>query len=326
MRIDLYICIIIVWIDQHGLDMIVIISLVVLVISKVYPFNIIRKCVSRHDLCPKAYFFSNVPIHQNNCLVTLIGSTNVGKSSIFNRMTRMFQMGSLVSEVPNTTRDPNVGVVEINGKVFRLIDTPGICDDDITDKIIKVQVEKMLYKALEESTMSILVVDGQIGMTNLDKRIADMIRNHCKYRSLNCIIAVNKCESHQMGLAAAQQFWNLGLGEPIPCSALHGSGVAEVLEKCLEYMPNLNSTIETTKHTTVALIGRPNTGKSSIANKMLNKDRFIVSPIAGTTVDSIDSFVTKDNKTYRIIDTCGVTQNVNTEQLKLKTERSLLVI
>jgi GTP-binding protein len=162
--------------------------------------------------------------------------------------------------------------------------------------------------ALAEATVAIFVVDGQVGLTGGDEAIASWLREH----SVPVLLAVNKCESPTAGLMQSMQFWELGLGNPFPISSIHGSGTGELLDELIQYIPRRDE-IEESTEIRVAIVGRPNVGKSSLLNAFLGENRAIVSPISGTTRDAIDTVVERNEKTYRLIDTAGIRRKKNVE-------------
>jgi GTPase len=170
--------------------------------------------------------------------------------------------------------------------------------------------------ALAEAKAAIFVVDGQEGPSAADETIAEWLRQ----QSVPVLLAVNKCESPQQGLIQAAQFWELGLGEPYPVSGIHGNGVGEVLDELITYLPPIDELPETPE-IKVAIVGRPNVGKSSLLNALTGENRAIVSPISGTTRDAIDMVVERpgnpekgnDRKIYRLIDTAGIRKKKNVE-------------
>nr|MDJ0637162.1 ribosome biogenesis GTPase Der [Xenococcaceae cyanobacterium MO_188.B29] len=159
-----------------------------------------------------------------------------------------------------------------------------------------------------EACVAIFVVDGQTGPTAGDREIADWLRQ----QSVPVLLAVNKCESIEQGITQAAQFWELGLGEPYPISAIHGSGTGELLDELIIHLPPLDS-LEETDEIKVAIIGRPNVGKSSLLNALTGEQRAIVSPVSGTTRDTIDTVVERNGNIYRLIDTAGIRRKKNVE-------------
>jgi len=162
--------------------------------------------------------------------------------------------------------------------------------------------------ALTESKVAIFLVDGQLGLTAGDEEIAQWLRN----QDVPVILAVNKCESEQQGLIQTAEFWNLGLGEPYPISAIHGNGTGELLDQLITYLPPMDE-IEQVEEIKVAIVGRPNVGKSSLLNALTGENRAIVSSISGTTRDAIDMLETRNEQNYRFIDTAGIRRKKNVD-------------
>lgn len=189
---------------------------------------------------------------------------------------------------------------------FMVVDTGGLVFDD--DSAFLPQIRQQTLAAVQESTAVIFVVDGQEGLTPGDLQIAEWLRHH----PIPVLVAVNKCESESVGLSQAAEFWRLGLGAPFPISSIHGVGTGELMEALVAYLPPPESVTEE-EETKVAIVGRPNVGKSSLLNAFTGSERAIVSPIAGTTRDAIDTVVTRGEKRYRLIDTAGIRRKKNVE-------------
>jgi GTP-binding protein len=238
-------------------------------------------------------------------LVAVVGRPNVGKSSLVNRMAGV--RAAIVHDEPGITRDRLYQEVEWNGRRLRVVDTGGLVFGDDSEFLPHIRQQAMA--AMAEAHAVIFVVDGREGLTPADKELADWLRK----QPLPVVVAVNKCESGQLGLAQAAVFWKLGLGEPIPCSALHGNGVAEVLEAVLPHLPGGEEAATEAEPIAVAIVGRPNVGKSSLLNRLAGSERAIVSPIAGTTRDAIDTLVEWEGQTYRLIDTAGIRRKSRVE-------------
>lgn len=235
-------------------------------------------------------------------IVAIIGRPNVGKSALVNRLSG--DQESIVFDQPGITRDRTYRQAFWQDREFQVVDTGGLVFDDDTEFLPLIREQAMA--ALTEATAAIFVTDGQLGPTPADQEIADWLRA----QNVPVLLAVNKCESPQEGLIQAAQFWELGLGEPFPISAIHGSGTGELLDELITYLPPLDqiSHIEETK---VAIIGRPNVGKSSLLNALTGEKRSIVSPVSGTTRDAIDMVVEREGKMYRLIDTAGIRRKKN---------------
>lgn len=235
-------------------------------------------------------------------IVAVIGRPNVGKSTLVNRLAGDQQ--AIVYDKPGITRDRTYRPAFWQDRDFQVVDTGGLVFDDDTEFLPLIRQQAMT--ALQESSVAIFVVDGQTGPTASDREIADWLRQ----QSLPVLLAVNKCESVEQGTIQAAQFWELGLGEPYPISAIHGSGTGELLDQLITYLPPVDSLPEI-EEIKVAIIGRPNVGKSSLLNALTGEQRAIVSPVSGTTRDAIDTVVERNGKTYRLIDTAGIRRKKN---------------
>jgi GTP-binding protein len=197
---------------------------------------------------------------------------------------------------------------------FLIVDTGGLVFDDDTEFLPLIREQAMA--ALAQASAAIFVVDGQEGPTAADEAIAEWLRQ----QPVPVLLAVNKCESPQQGLIQAVEFWELGLGEPYPVSAIHGNGTGELLDALIAHLPTVD-TVEETPEIKVAIVGRPNVGKSSLLNALTGENRSIVSPISGTTRDAIDMVVERagdseqgtESKIYRLIDTAGIRKKKNVE-------------
>lgn len=235
-------------------------------------------------------------------IVAIIGRPNVGKSALVNRLSG--DQESIVFDQPGITRDRTYRNAFWQDREFQVVDTGGLVFDDDTEFLPLIREQAMA--ALVEATAAIFVTDGQLGPTPADQEIATWLRT----QNVPVVLAVNKCESPQEGLIQAAQFWELGLGEPFPISAIHGSGTGEMLDQLITYLPPMDE-IPETEETKVAIIGRPNVGKSSLLNVLTGEKRSIVSPVSGTTRDAIDMVVERDGKRYRLIDTAGIRRKKN---------------
>ncbi len=230
-------------------------------------------------------------------LIAVVGRPNVGKSTLVNRL--VGERAVIVHDEAGVTRDRVYRDAEWQGQPFRVVDTGGLVFHD--DSEFLPQIRQQVELALAEAQAVIFVVDGMEGPSPADMEVADWLRR----QPLPVTVAVNKCESVAMGVAQAAAFWTLGLGEPIPCSGIHGNGVAEVLETLLPALPRVDSTADP-QTLGVAIVGRPNVGKSSLLNALVGSDRAIVSPIAGTTRDALDMEVQWQDHRFRLIDTAGI--------------------
>eukprot|EP00536_Pseudo-nitzschia_multiseries_P005387 jgi/Psemu1/254453/estExt_Genewise1Plus.C_1010021 len=248
-------------------------------------------------------------------LVAILGRPNVGKSAFVNRICGTQSGGAIVADVEGITRDRTYRNANFLGENFQVVDTGGLVFEDNEKTLFAKEIREQAMVAIDESSGVIMVVDGQVGMTGMDLQIAEFLRKEVLSRNLPVILAVNKCESEKVGALNAAEFWNLGLGEPMPVSALHGVGTAEVLETLFEEIKEKQSAAlpEFGTKINVAIVGRPNVGKSSLLNAIFGDTRAIVSDMAGTTRDSIDAIMERppdvegDQPTiYRFVDTAGI--------------------
>lgn len=245
-------------------------------------------------------------------IVAVIGRPNVGKSTFVNRLAGVTD--AIVHDQPGVTRDRTYRTAFWQDREYLVVDTGGLVFDDDTEFLPLIR--EQAFAALAESSAAIFVVDGQGGLTESDAEIARWLRQ----QTVPTVLAVNKCESPQQGMIQAAEFWELGLGEPYPVSAIHGGGTGELLDELITYLPAITELPET-KETKVAIVGRPNVGKSSLLNAFTGENRSIVSPISGTTRDAIDMVVEVpgnpekgiDPRTYRLIDTAGIRKKKNVE-------------
>lgn len=236
-------------------------------------------------------------------IVAIIGRPNVGKSTLVNRLAGVRE--SIVHDEPGVTRDRTYRRAFWRDREFVVVDTGGLVFDDETEFLPLIREQAM--SALQEASAAIVVVDGQMGLTAGDEEIADWLRQ----QKLPVFLAVNKCESETVGAIQTADFWTLGLGEPYPVSGIHGNGTAELLDDLVEHLPVAEE--EETPEIRIAIVGRPNVGKSSLLNAFLGEKRSIVSPISGTTRDAIDTVVTRNEINYRLIDTAGIRKKKNVE-------------
>ncbi|MDE5071959.1 MAG: ribosome biogenesis GTPase Der [Trichodesmium sp. St5_bin8] len=237
-------------------------------------------------------------------IVAIIGRPNVGKSTIVNRLAE--SKDAIVHDEPGITRDRTYRNAYWEDREFQVVDTGGLVFDDNTEFLPLIREQAMA--ALVEASVAIFVVDGQTGLTGGDEEIAQWLRQ----QTIPILLAVNKCESITEGLTQAAMFWELGLGEPYPISGIHGNGTGELLDDLITYLPTQGEITETNQ-TKIAIVGRPNVGKSSLLNSFIGEKRAIVSPISGTTRDAIDTVVERNGKTYRLIDTAGIRKKKNVE-------------
>jgi GTP-binding protein len=250
--------------------------------------------------------------------VAIVGRPNVGKSTLFNRI--IGGRPAIVSERPGTTRDRHFGDAEWQGRRFWVVDTGGLVpeSDDSMDRAIRRQVEF----ALAESDVVLFVVDGREGVSPVDQAIADRLRRADR----PVLLAVNKLDDLERS-TAQYAFYELGLGDPIGVSASVGKGSGDLLDVVVEKLPPFDPS-EAEEAIEVAVVGRPNVGKSSIVNRLLGEERHLVAPEAGTTRDAIDSLLRYQGKNLNFIDTAGLRRRAKVEDdlefySTLRTERAI---
>lgn len=243
-----------------------------------------------------------------NNVVAIVGRPNVGKSTLFNRLVEKRE--AIVADISGLTRDRHYGTAEWNGKTFTVVDTGGYVpqSEDIFEKAIAEQVEI----AMQEAQILLFVVDAMQGLTPLDELFADIIRRQKR----KVILVANKVDNHKLQ-ADATEFYALNLVDEVyPISAISGSGTGELLDKITSLLPEQSQETELQDIPRIAFVGRPNVGKSSLINTLLGENRSIVTPIAGTTRDSIDTHYTAFGHDVILVDTAGlrkkakVTENI----------------
>jgi GTPase len=237
-------------------------------------------------------------------IVAIIGRPNVGKSTFVNRLAG--EQTAIVHDEPGVTRDRTYLPAFWRDREFTVVDTGGLVFNDDTEFLPLIRQQALT--ALVEASAAIFLVDGQTGPNSSDEEIASWLRT----QKVPVLLAVNKCESPEQGLMQAAEFWGLGLGEPYPISAIHGSGTGDLLDELINHLPMVQD-IPETNEIKIAIIGRPNVGKSSLLNAFVGEERAIVSPISGTTRDAIDTFIERDGQKYRLIDTAGIRRKKSIE-------------
>ena len=230
-------------------------------------------------------------------LVSIVGRPNVGKSTLFNRLTGTRQ--AIVSDVAGTTRDRQYGSVEWNGRTFSLIDTGGWVTN--SDDVFEDAICRQVKIAADEADIILFVVDVMTGITDLDQELAAILRRIDK----PVVVVSNKTDNNEMIYSSAE-FYGLGLGDPYCISSLSGSGTGELLDKVVSILSSDSGKEETDKLPRFAIVGRPNVGKSSLINAFMGVDRHIVTDIAGTTLDSIDTRYNKFGMDFYLVDTAGI--------------------
>ena len=231
-------------------------------------------------------------------LIAIVGRPNVGKSMLFNKI--IGRRLSIVEDTPGVTRDRIYGESDWNGRKFTLVDTGGI--EPNTDNQILAFMRQQAQIAIDNATVIVLVTDIKTGMTAADQEVAGMLQRSKK----PIVLAVNKMDSTGVTDPEFYEFYNLGLGDPIAVSAVHGHGTGDLLDACLQYFPPETDEEEDSDVVQVAIIGKPNVGKSSLTNRILGEQRVIVSNVAGTTRDAVDTLVEHEGVKYRLIDTAGM--------------------
>lgn len=229
-------------------------------------------------------------------MVAIVGRTNVGKSTLFNRIAR--ERIAIVDDQPGVTRDRIYCEVEWLTRKFILVDTGGI---ETGEDTITRQIRAQAQMAIDEADVIIFVVDGREGLTAADEEIAMQLRKTSK----KVILCVNKVEDFSESTAIAAEFWALGLGEPLPVSAEHGRGIGDLLDQVISGFPEDRS-LEESDAIKIAVAGRPNVGKSTLINQFVGEERVIVSDIPGTTRDAVDTSFTYNGQEFVLIDTAGM--------------------
>lgn len=245
--------------------------------------------------------------HKNlsmSAIVAIVGRPNVGKSTLFNRMIK--RRDAIVDEISGVTRDRHYGKSDWNGREFSLIDTGGyvVGSDDIFEK----EIDKQVELAIDEADVIIFVVDVATGVTGMDEEVAQLLRQVNK----PTFLAVNKVDS-ALREADAVEFYALGLGEYYTISSINGSGTGELLDAVVESLPEDTGVVEE-ELPRFAVVGRPNAGKSSFINALLGEDRYIVTDIAGTTRDSVDTKYNRFGFEFNLVDTAGIRRKAKVKE------------
>ena len=231
-------------------------------------------------------------------LVAIVGRPNVGKSMLFNRL--VGQRLSIVEDTPGVTRDRLYAECEWCGRKFDIVDTGGI--EPMTDSEILLFMREQAQIAINAADVIVLVTDIRTGVTAADKDVANMLLRSRK----PVVLAVNKADSTGAEDPALYEFYSLGLGDPIAVSAVHGHGTGDLLDECVRYFPEAEEEDEAPDYVKVAVIGKPNVGKSSLINRILGEKRLIVSNVAGTTRDAVDTLFENETGKFMFIDTAGI--------------------
>ena len=245
-------------------------------------------------------------IRRMNNIVAIVGRPNVGKSTLFNRLIQ--RRDAIVDSVSGVTRDRNYGKSEWNGKEFSVIDTGGYIKG--SDDIFEGEIRKQVELAIDECDAIIFMVDVEEGITPMDDEVAKLLRKVTK----PVILAVNKVDNSKR-VTDALEFYNLGLGEYFTIGAMNGSGTGELLDKLVEVLPELPEAVEDENPLPrFAVVGRPNAGKSSIINALIGEDRFVVTDIAGTTRDAIDTTYNRFGFEFNLVDTAGIRRKAKVKE------------
>ena len=234
-------------------------------------------------------------------IVAIVGRPNVGKSTIFNRFTESRQ--AITDEVSGVTRDRHYGKAEWNGREFSVIDTGGYVQGSVD--IFETEIRKQVELAIDEANVILFLVDAKVGITDLDQAVVKLLRKSNK----KVVLAVNKVDNSKL-LEDAVEFYNLGLGEYIPVASISGSGTGELLDELIKHFDD-NVELAEDDAPKFAVIGRPNVGKSSIINALIGKEQNIVTDIAGTTRDSINTKYTQFGFDFTLVDTAGLRKKKN---------------
>ena len=253
-------------------------------------------------------------------LVAIVGRPNVGKSMLFNRL--VGRRLSIVEDTPGVTRDRLYAECEWCGRKFDVVDTGGI--EPTTDSEILLYMREQAQIAINSATVIVLVTDIRTGVTAADKDVANMLLRSRK----PVVLAVNKADSTGAEDPAIYEFYSLGLGDPIAVSAVHGHGTGDLLDECLKHFPPAEEEDEEDDCIKVAVIGKPNVGKSSLINRILGEKRLIVSDIAGTTRDAVDTMFENEQGRYMFIDTAGIRRKSKVDEKieKFSVMRSQLAV
>ncbi|HVQ64272.1 MAG TPA: ribosome biogenesis GTPase Der [Terriglobia bacterium] len=240
------------------------------------------------------------PAHR---LIAIVGRPNVGKSTLFNRL--IGRRRSIVTDEPGITRDRIYGTTRWNGRSFEVVDTGGIVPGDETE--IPRKIVEQAQVAIDHASLIFLVVDGRTAIAAPDQELARLLRKAGK----TVFLVVNKIDSGKQN-SDTGEFFRLGFRDVFPVSAEHGRGITELLDQVAIAMP-VEEEVQETPEIRIAIIGRPNVGKSTLLNRLVGEDRAMVSPVAGTTRDAVDSVVESDGTTFRFVDTAGIRRKGKTE-------------
>lgn len=247
-------------------------------------------------------------------IVAVVGRPNVGKSTLFNALAG--ERIAIVKDTPGITRDRIYTDVSWLDRTFTLIDTGGI-EPDSKDVILS-QMREQAQIAIDTADVIVFITDVRQGLVDADSKVADMLRRSRK----PVVLVVNKVDDFDKYMPDVYEFYNLGIGDPHPISAVNKLGLGDMLDEVLKFFPNTEETEEEDDRPRVAIVGKPNVGKSSLINKLLGEERLIVSDIAGTTRDAVDTQITHNGKEYVFIDTAGLRRK---NKIKEDLEKYMIV-
>ncbi len=250
----------------------------------------------------------------NKPVVAIVGRPNVGKSTLFNALAG--EMISIVKDTPGVTRDRIYADVSWLDKEFTLVDTGGI--EPESKDIILSQMREQAQIAIDTADVIIFLTDVRQGLVDADSKVAEMLRKSAK----PVVLVVNKVDSFEKFMTDVYEFYNLGIGDPMPVSSASRLGIGDMLDEVVKYFPEGSGEEEDDDRPRVAIVGKPNVGKSSIINKLLGEQRVIVSDIAGTTRDAIDTDIVHNGKEYVFIDTAGLRRK---SKIKEELERYSII-
>lgn len=240
-------------------------------------------------------------------VVAIVGRPNVGKSTLFNRI--LGARHAIVDDRPGVTRDRHAAEAEWAGRRFTIVDTGGLVPE--SQEALARSVNAQIHAAIEQADVCLLVVDGRDGITATDRDVASLLRESGR----PTLLAVNKADNVEQARRLVWEFFELGLGDPIPVSALAGTGSGDLLDRVVARLPDVaEEPADDPDAITVAVVGKPNVGKSSFLNRLLGEERFIVSPEAGTTRDSVDTTLEYGGHRFRLVDTAGIRRHAALEE------------
>ena len=253
-------------------------------------------------------------------IVAIVGRPNVGKSQLFNRI--VGKRLSIVEDTPGVTRDRLYADAEWRGREFSIIDTGGI--EPSADSEMLMFMQRQAETAIRHADVIIFITDLRTGITAADEDVAKMLLKSGK----PIVLTVNKNDTPGQPSAEFYEFYNLGLGDPLAISALHGYGTGDLLDECFQYFPPEDPEDSESDRLRVAVVGKPNAGKSSLINQVLGEERVIVSDIAGTTRDSVDTFIENEYGKFVFVDTAGIRKKSKVDERveKFSVMRSLLAV